>query len=95
MPDHHEAVAISIVLVVAVAVLDDIAAVDDPVTRPPWGEFGRAFTLAAVGLVGKFTLTVLNRTEIRGGSAFDAALIRPPGVGLVTVSNHTRYVLLC
>ena len=72
--------------------LDDIAAVDDLVTRPPWGEFGRAITLAGVGFVGKLTLNYLNTTEIRNGDTLSRIINeRAPGVGLVTVCNHTRY----
>lgn len=60
-------------------------------TAPPWGELGRSATLAAVALVSKFVLKVMNNTRIENQEAYlQQVMDRPKGVGLITVSNHTR-----
>jgi monolysocardiolipin acyltransferase len=68
--------------------------------RAPWGAPGRAATLGAVAAACKLVLGGLNRVEVANGGAFRAAvLVRPPGEGLITVSNHTSTLddpaLLC
>ena len=69
-------------------------ALDDPdesILRPPWGQLGRAATLAAVSALGKLFLQVLNGTDVRNGDALmKAVYAREPRTGLITVSNHTR-----
>ena len=55
----------------------------------PWGALGRTAVLATVAWGGKMTLDVLNRTRVHNRSRLvAAALARPPGQGLLTVSNH-------
>lgn len=57
----------------------------------PWGELGRSATLGLVSLVSKFLLQVLNNTRVHGLDCFRAEVLeREEGVGLITVSNHTR-----
>lgn len=57
----------------------------------PWGTFGRTVTLGVVSLFGKAVLNVMNTTNVINREAMhDAAMHRPSGVGLITVSNHTR-----
>jgi hypothetical protein len=59
--------------------------------RAPWGQLGRTATLGAVSLVSKFVLNVLNTTTVDNLEAFRWHVEqRPQGVGLITVSNHTR-----
>jgi hypothetical protein len=66
---------------------------DDSATRPPWGGIGRVGTLALIGAVSKLYLHVLNSTSITGAEAFHKAVLeRDPQQGLVTVSNHTRWI---
>lgn len=58
----------------------------------PWGHLGRDFTLGVVSLASKFLLNVLNSTDIHNGDTLQKqATERPPGVGLLTVCNHTRW----
>ena len=65
---------------------------EEPIISPPWGEFGRVFTLAIVSLTGKFVLGWLNSTKITNQSTLlDLLQQRDKGLGLITVSNHTRY----
>jgi hypothetical protein len=60
-------------------------------TEAPWGELGRSATLTGVALFSKFVLNVLNRTTIVNEEEFLRQITqRPEGVGLITVSNHTR-----
>lgn len=57
----------------------------------PWGELGRSATLGLVSLFSKFLLQVLNNTRVHGLDRFRAEVLeREEGVGLITVSNHTR-----
>ncbi|KAK9837621.1 hypothetical protein WJX74_001596 [Apatococcus lobatus] len=61
----------------------------DPVTQPPWGQIGRNFTLGMVSLAGKFVLQVCNRMDIKDHARLTQLVMhRPPGTGLITVSNH-------
>lgn len=60
-------------------------------TEAPWGELGRSATLAAVSLVSKFILKVMNDFRTENNDTFlELITQRPEGVGLITVSNHTR-----
>lgn len=62
-------------------------------TEAPWGELGRSATLATVALISKFVLKVMNDTTIVNQEEFLRQITqRPEGVGLITVSNHTRLV---
>lgn len=65
--------------------------VRDPVTQPPWGQIGRNFTLGIVSMAGKFVLQVCNSLDVKGHSRLTQLVMhRPPGTGLITVSNHAR-----
>ena len=57
----------------------------------PWGDLGRSATLGLVSLVSKFVLRVMNTTEADDLQTFQEHILdRKPGLGLITVSNHTR-----
>lgn len=57
----------------------------------PWGELGRSWTLGLVSLASKAVLTLLNDFSVEGLDTFlQHATTREPGVGLITVCNHTR-----
>lgn len=59
--------------------------------RPPWGDIGRSLTLGIVSTFAKLVLNVVNNTKIVNHEAFLKAVSeREPGVGLLTVANHTR-----
>jgi len=61
--------------------------------RAPWGELGRSATLGVVSLISKAVLKVMNSTHVENLETFtDHVLNRQEGVGLITVSNHTRCV---
>ena len=71
--------------------MDSLLEPEEPIISPPWGEFGRVLTLAAVSLTGKFVLNVWNTTKVNNQAVFLEQLQqRPQGLGLITVSNHTR-----
>ncbi len=75
------------------AAADDGA--DDAATRPPWGEVGRIGTLAAIAAASKLYLRVLNATSITGEEDFHKVVLeRECEQGLITVSNHTRWIFL-
>ena len=58
-------------------------------TGAPWGPRGRAFVLGGTSLVGKVLLQGANRVQVHGRAHWLAAVLaRPPGRGLMTVSNH-------
>lgn len=72
--------------------MDSTLEPEEPITSPPWGEFGRVFTLAIVSLTGKFVLNWWNSTKISNQSTLLKLLQqRDKGLGLITVSNHTRF----
>ena len=74
--------------------MDSTLEPEEPIISPPWGEFGRVFTLAIVSLTGKFVLNWWNSTKITNQSTLLELLQqRDKGHGLITVSNHTRYIL--
>ena len=76
--------------------LVDAEDLNDPVTLPPWGQVGRNITLGVVSLAGKFVLQVCNRMDVKHHSRLTELVInRPPGVGLITVSNHGRQAVDC
>jgi len=59
--------------------------------RAPWGELGRSATLGVVALVGKFVLIMMNSTSVENIDRFKKEVLeREEGIGLITVSNHTR-----
>ena len=62
------------------------------ITAPPWGDLGRVFTLVVVSGIGKLVLNVLNTTKVLNRDQFiEAVQAREPGVGLLTIANHTRW----
>ena len=72
--------------------MDSTLEPEEPIISPPWGEFGRVVTLAIVSLTGKFVLNWWNSTTIYNQTnLLDLLKRRDKGVGLITVSNHTRY----
>ena len=73
------------------ATMDTAVEPEEPITSPPWGEFGRVVTLGLVSLVGKFVFNVWNSTEVNNQAELLKHLQqRRKGLGLITVSNHTR-----
>lgn len=73
--------------------MESVLEPEEPIISPPWGEFGRVITLAAVSLTGKFVLNWWNTTEINNQSYFLQHLQhRDAGRGLITVSNHTSTI---
>ena len=71
--------------------MDALEEPDESITRPPWGQLGRALTLGVISATGKLFLNVLNTTRMHNLGALHRAVDeRPPGVGLITVSNHPR-----
>lgn len=71
--------------------MDSVVDPEDPITRPPWGEYGRVCTLGLVSLVSKFVFNVWNTTQINNqAELLKHVQHRSPGRGLITVSNHTR-----
>lgn len=74
--------------------MDSLLDYDSDLTRPPWGPYGRDLTLGLVSAVSKFVLQVLNETKVINHDTYlDLVHNRPPGVGLLTICNHTRCVL--
>lgn len=64
---------------------------DRAVLSPPWGEWGRSFTLGAVSGLAKLLLNVLNTTTTSNHDTWQKTVMeREPGVGLITICNHTR-----
>ena len=64
---------------------------DDAVTKPPWGAIGRAVTLGLVSGICKLFLNVLNKTTVVNHERWLSTVMhRSPGVGLITICNHTR-----
>lgn len=64
---------------------------EEEITNPPWGEIGRVITLGAVSLFSKGLLTVANTVEVHNKETWDRHVMqREPGLGLLTVCNHTR-----
>ena len=71
--------------------MDSLLEHDRDILRPPWGEYGRDVTLGLVAGAAKLLLRVLNTTDVAGGERYrELVMQRPPGVGLITYSNHTR-----
>ena len=71
--------------------MDALEEPDESITRPPWGAFGRALTLGLISATGKLYLSLLNTTELHNVEVLHRSVDdRPAGVGLITVSNHTR-----
>ena len=57
----------------------------------PWGALGRSVTLGCVSLCSQFVMHVLNTTTVHNEERYTSAVThRETGVGLITVSNHTR-----
>lgn len=75
--------------------MDGLVDVEDAFSQQalsaPWGELGRSATLGLVSLFSKLVVTVLNSFSVDGLDAFHRHVMsRQPGVGLITVCNHTR-----
>jgi hypothetical protein len=71
--------------------MDALIDINDEILQPPWGQIGRSFTLGLVSLGTKCVLQVMNTFTVANHDTFlDAVLHRTDGVGLLTVSNHTR-----
>lgn len=74
--------------------MDGLVDVEDAFSQQalsaPWGELGRSATLGLVSLFSKLVVTVLNSFSVDGLDAFHRHVMsRQPGVGLITVCNHT------
>lgn len=74
--------------------MDSLVDVEDHFSQQalaaPWGELGRSWTLGLVSLASKAVLTLLNDFSVEGLDTFlQHATTREPGVGLITVCNHT------
>jgi len=71
--------------------MDGLLDYDQDLLAPPWGPIGRDLVLGAVAAVTKLLLNVLNSTRVINHDTYtDLVCSRPPGVGLLTISNHTR-----
>lgn len=71
--------------------MDGLLDYDQDLLAPPWGALGRDLVLGAVAAVTKLLLNVLNTTRVINHDTYkDLVCSRPPGVGLLTISNHTR-----
>jgi hypothetical protein len=76
--------------------MDGLLDFDQEYLGPPWGPYGRDVTLGIVSLATKFILQVLNRTKVLNHDTYKELVHnRPQGVGLLTISNHTRYANRC
>lgn len=74
---------------------DDLSSQEE-LLRAPWGELGRSLTLGVVAGLSKLVLNVFNTLTTENEERFlEHVLHRDPDVGLITVSNHTRFVVLC
>lgn len=74
--------------------MDSLLDYDAEYLRPPWGKYGRDLTLGLVSLASKFVMQVLNTTRVLNHDVYTNLVFnRPAGVGLLTISNHTRYIL--
>lgn len=73
--------------------MDSLLDYDQNLLVPPWGSLGRDAVLGCVAAVTKLLLNVLNKTRALNHDTYlDLVMHRPPGVGLLTISNHTRCV---
>lgn len=64
---------------------------EEQLLRAPWGSLGRSLTLGVVAWGCKMLLSVANTITLEGRADFlQHTVHRPPGQGLITVSNHTR-----
>lgn len=71
--------------------LEECRIEDARITSPPWGEWGRSATLGAVTGLAKMLLNVMNTTTVVNHDIWLRSVMeRPAGVGLITISNHTR-----
>ena len=60
----------------------------------PWGDIGRDLALCLVSLGSKFLLNLLNSTTVVHAEGLEQQVRdRSPGIGLLTVCNHTRCAL--
>ena len=71
--------------------MDSLLEHDQDILAPPWGFLGRDCVLGLVATASKLLLNMLNTTRVINHNTFrDLVMHRPPGVGLLTISNHTR-----
>ncbi len=71
--------------------MDSLLDYDQDLLVPPWGSLGRDAVLGVVATVSKLLLNVLNSTRVINHDTYlDLVMHRPPGIGLLTISNHTR-----
>lgn len=76
--------------------MDSLLDFDQEYLEPPWGPYGRDLTLGIVSMASKFILQVLNSTKVINHETYKELVHnRPEGVGLLTISNHTRCVTGC
>ena len=76
--------------------MDSLLDYDQELLAPPWGPLGRDVVLGTVAAFSKLLLNVLNTTRVINHSTYtDLVMHRPQGVGLLTISNHTRCVDAC
>jgi hypothetical protein len=77
-------------------IMDSLLDFDQEYLDAPWGPYGRDLTLGIVSLASKFILQVLNSTKVLNHDTYkDLVHNRPEGLGLLTISNHTRWVTGC
>jgi monolysocardiolipin acyltransferase len=72
--------------------MDSLLEHDADLTRPPWSGAGRSFTLGVVSGLARVLLRALNTLTVDPADLArfrSHTLDRPPGVGLLTYSNHT------
>lgn len=71
--------------------MDSLLDYDQDLLAPPWGPLGRDAVLGVVASASKLLLNLLNTTTVQHHQRYvDLVMQRPPGVGLLTISNHTR-----
>lgn len=73
--------------------MDSLLDFDRDLLAPPWGALGRDAVLGCVAAASKLVLNLLNTTTALNHQQYTQLVTqRPPGVGLLTVSNHTTWV---
>lgn len=71
--------------------MDSLVEPETDITDPPWGIWGRDFTLAVVALGGIVLMQWLNTLQVSGGESFRRKVVqRERGTPLFTVCNHCR-----
>lgn len=71
--------------------MDTLVEPEHDISEPPWGVWGRDFTLAVVALGGIVLMQWLNALQVEDGDRITRLVTqRTPGTPLFTVCNHTR-----